>query len=146
MNNDNNSVAIAEAGGITTILSAMTTCPSNAKVQHFGCGVLAFLAAKINNNKVMIAAAGGITSILSAIKTHSSNANVQDHGCAALDNLAENNESNKVAILALNNCDNKVTISDAGGKAVIESAMRNYLSNVGVQEKGNGALCLLTQQ
>ena len=35
-------------------------------------------------------------------------------------------------------------ISNAGGKAVIESAMRNYSSNAGVQEKGNGTLLNLT--
>jgi len=41
------------------------------------------------------------------------------------------------------NENNRVTISNADGKAVIESAMRNYSSNAGVQEKGKAALCNL---
>ena len=38
--NENNRVTIAEAGGITTILSAMKTHSSNATVQEKGCGAL----------------------------------------------------------------------------------------------------------
>ena len=38
-----------------------------------------------------------------------------------------------------------MAISDAGGKAAIEAAIRNHSSNAGIQEKGNGALCILTQ-
>jgi hypothetical protein len=33
----------------------------------------------------------------------------------------------------------------AGGKATIMSAMENHASNVNVQEKGNGALRILTK-
>ena len=48
-NNDNNQVTIAEAGGITTILSAMKTHSSNATVQENGCGALQNLAVNENN-------------------------------------------------------------------------------------------------
>jgi len=75
-NNENNKVTSAEAGGISTILSAMKTHSSNATVQDKGCGALVNLANN-DKNKVTIADAGGITTILSAMKTHSSNATVQ---------------------------------------------------------------------
>ena len=67
------------------------------------------------------------------MKTHSSNANVQEYGCGALWKMA------------LNNGSNKVMICDVGGKAIFESAMRNYSSSAGVQDKGTGALCILNQ-
>ena len=47
--NDNNKVTIADAGGITTILSAMKTHSSNATVQENGCGALQNLAVNENN-------------------------------------------------------------------------------------------------
>ena len=63
-NNDKNQVMIAEANGITTILSVMKTRSSNAStVQYNGCGALLRLAYLNDNNKVAIAGAGGIVII-----------------------------------------------------------------------------------
>jgi hypothetical protein len=73
--NENNRETITEAGGITTILSAMKTHLYNADVQDFGCGALNNLAENNDNNQVTIAEAGGITTIISAMKTHSSKDN-----------------------------------------------------------------------
>ena len=73
--NDNNKVAIADAG----------THSSNARVQEYGCGALWNLALNNDNNMVMIAEAGGIPTILDARRTHSSNATrVQEYGCGAV--------------------------------------------------------------
>ena len=123
-------MTIAEAEGITTILSAMSFHCSNANVQHYGCGALNNLAVN-ENNKVKIAEAGGITIILSAMKKISSNADVQHYGCAALHSLA------------WNNANNKERIAHAGGEAAIESAMRNHSSNACIQKSGHAALCLV---
>ena len=51
--NDNNQVAIAEAEGITKILSAMKNHPSNATVQEYGCTALWRLSSNdINQIKI----------------------------------------------------------------------------------------------
>ena len=50
-NNDKNRVTIADAGGITMILSAMMTHSSNASVQEYGCAALDDLADSNENNK-----------------------------------------------------------------------------------------------
>jgi hypothetical protein len=91
-----NKVVIADAEGITMILSAMKTHFSNANVQEYGCTALAFLAENHDENKVIMSDAGGITTILSAMKTHFSNANVQEYGCAALEQLVMNKDNNKI--------------------------------------------------
>ena len=84
--NENNRVTIAEAGGITTILSAMKNHSSNANVQENSCGTLVNLALN-ENNRVTISNAGGKAVIESAMRNYSSNAGVQEKGKAALCNL-----------------------------------------------------------
>ena len=57
-NNSNKlSIAIVEAGGITTILSSMKTHSSNADLQHYGCALLKNVAMN-DNSRVKIAEAG----------------------------------------------------------------------------------------
>ena len=84
--NEDNRVTIAEAGGITTILSAMKKHSSNANVQENSCGALVNLALN-ENNRVTISNAGGKAAIESAMRNYSSNAGVQEKGKAALRNL-----------------------------------------------------------
>ena len=79
-------MTIAEAGGITTILSAMKIHSSNATVQEYGCGALRNLAVN-DKNKVKISNADGKALIESAMRNYSSNAGVQEKGKAALCNL-----------------------------------------------------------
>ena len=50
--NEDNKVTIAEAGGITTIQSAMKTYYFNANVQYYGCAALGTLAVNDNNKKM----------------------------------------------------------------------------------------------
>jgi hypothetical protein len=82
--NDNNKVTIAEAGGITTILSAMDNHSSNPFVQYCGCTALMKLVTNNDNNKVMITNAGGEVAIQSAIRNHLSNVGVYEKGHEAL--------------------------------------------------------------
>ena len=79
-------MTIADAGGITTILSAMKTHSSNANVQEHGCGALQNLASN-ENNRVTISDAGGKAVIESALRNYSSNAGFHEKGKAALRNL-----------------------------------------------------------
>jgi hypothetical protein len=95
---------------------------SNAYVQEYGCQALGNLAFN-ENYQVTIAEAGGITTILSAMKKYSWSSPVQHYGCEALFNFAYNNDNNKM------------TISKAGGKFAVESAIQNHSSNIGVYEK-----------
>ena len=66
--NEKSKTTIAEAGGITTILSAMKTHSFNSKVQYLCIAALSNLADKNENNKVMIAAAGGDSTIVFVMK------------------------------------------------------------------------------
>ena len=118
---------VADAGGITTILSALICHESNANLQYHGCVTLQSLAVN-DNNKMTIAEARGITWILSAMKNHSSNVDMQYYGCAVLQNLAVNNDKNWVMI------------PEAGGITMILSAMKSHSSNTDVQYYGCAAI------
>ena len=101
--NRDNQMTIAEAGGITSIVSAMKIHPEFPYVQEYGCGALWNLALN-DGNKGGIADEGGIAAIVVAMKKHPENPNVQEYGCATLRNLALN-------------VDNQLMIADNGGIA-----------------------------
>ena len=138
--NDDNSIKIAEQGGISVILEAMRTHTSHAGVQEEGCGALRNLAVnagnkiKINFFKLIkITEQGGIEVILKAMRTHTSDAGVQGQGCGALTNLARND-------------DNQIKIAQQDGIYVILEAMRNHTSDAVVQAEGCNALRVLANK
>jgi hypothetical protein len=65
------------------------------------------------------------------MKAHIDHAGVQEQGCRALANLATN-------------ADNRVSITKAGGNAVILSGMKVHIDHAGVQRQG--CCALLDQQ
>ena len=83
-------VKIAAAGGIETVIAAMTAHKTSAGVQEEACGALGNLAANNDNNRVAISAAGGVEALATAMKTHQASALLQQNACAALLNLAFN--------------------------------------------------------
>ena len=147
--NENNKVKIAEAGGITIILSAMKKISSNADVQHYGCAALHSLAWNNANNKERIAYACGEATIESAMRNHSSNACVQKSGHAALrivgliaailsetkmDEKNPNSQESSIIRLRFLASNNQFPIAEAGGITAILSAIINHSFNHDVQQ------------
>ena len=89
--NEDNKVTIAEAGGITTIQSAMKTYYFNANVQYYGCAALGTLAVNNLSNKEVIAHADVKVAIDSALRNHSANAGVKAKAERALQILNHEN-------------------------------------------------------
>ena len=110
--------AIAEALKVNTVLTKLYLGDNS-----IGDNLLNDINKLVDANKNRNA----IAAILSKMQMNEQNADIQIKCCSELWDLALNEN-------------NRVTISDAGGKAVIESALRNYSSNAGVQEKGKAAL------
>jgi len=81
--NLDNKVAVAKAGGIKAVITAMRNHASHAGVQHYGCRALTSIAYKNWDNKVAVAKAGGIEAIITAMRNHASHAGVQHWGCKA---------------------------------------------------------------
>ena len=125
-NNNDNCVAIAEAGGIDCVVSAMQRHAGHTAVQEAGCWALASLACN-HDNCVAIAKAGGIDYVVFAMQRYASHAAVQEAGCWVLASLACNH-------------DNKVAIALAGGIDRVVSAVQRYASHTGVQEQDCRAL------
>jgi len=87
---DDNTTAIAAAGGIDVVLTAMTTYLGHEDVQVAGRRALDNFT--ISDNKMANAVTDGIHGIrvmLSAMTAHMDHAVVQEHGCAALHIFAQ---------------------------------------------------------
>merc|ERR1712166_30767 len=65
-------------GGIKAVVNGMQQHPSNAKVQHHGCGALRSLALDNVDNQTAIAAAGGIEALLNGMQQRLSSAKLED--------------------------------------------------------------------
>lgn len=111
---DNNSAAIAHAGGIARLVEAMGSFPGCREVQEWGVGALRYLAVDIGGNrreisdggevqltmrginKRMIAKVGGIEAVVKAMLKFPDDAELQEHGCGALCNLITTTQESKV--------------------------------------------------
>jgi len=116
-----NQVAIARAGGIEVVLSAMEEHAWSVGVQEQGCLALCSLSFNNAENQVAIKGAGGIKAAVLAMKRHAMSVVVQEAGCLALCSLAFNND-NQDAI--------------AGVIEVVLLAMRNHKTSVVLQQQG----------
>lgn len=110
-NSPANQAAIAEAGGIEAVTSAMSRFPDDDDMQQFGCYALGSLAADSPANREAIAEAGGIDAVTGAMSRLPEDRWVQIRGCEALANMATDNPTNGAAIRA------------AGGAAAVAAAM-----------------------
>ena len=88
VNNDDNQIAIAKAGGIKVVVSIMQRHKDSAAVQEYACGALRNLACENDDNKIAIAKAGGIEAVVLAMQRHEDSAAVQEKACGALYELA----------------------------------------------------------
>jgi len=79
--------AVAAAGGIEAVVSAMTAHREDAAVQEQGAGALQSLAADALG-RARAVGAGGVEAIVDAIRAHRTQPAVQEFGCWALANLA----------------------------------------------------------
>lgn len=107
---------LIEAGSIEIVLSVMKLHPTNADVLEKGCGALRNMWCILWNerNHSIIAAIGAI---LSAMRAHPNQIGVIAQGCGALDNMS------------VDNADNGAIIKKAGGKEVLNAALRLHPAN-----------------
>ena len=80
-------LAIARAGGIVAIVSAMRRHKNSVGVQEAACGALRVLSTHDEKNQEAIAEAGGVATIVSAMRRHAKSSEVQAQACWALRNL-----------------------------------------------------------
>ncbi|CAK9010257.1 unnamed protein product [Durusdinium trenchii] len=111
---DNNSVGIAQAGGIARILFALDSFPQCQELQQWGSGALRHLAVEIGDNRRevlqdgevqltmrginrrMITKSGGIELLVRCMASFPHDLEIQENGCAALCNLVVNRHDTKV--------------------------------------------------
>ncbi|CAE7881175.1 aarA, partial [Symbiodinium microadriaticum] len=129
---DNNSVAIAHAGGIARILHAMDSFPMCQEIQQWGTGSLRHLAIEIGGNRRevmeggeiqltmrginrrMITKSGGIELMVQSMLRFPDDLEIQENGCAALCNLMANRH------------DTKVRAARSGSIRAVIAALRNF--------------------
>jgi len=141
--NDENHVAIAEAGSITAVVAALQQHPTHAEVQQNGCRALCNLALNAENT-VAIAEAGGIAAIVAALQQHPTNADLQVY-CWHL--LQRSGQELLEALFIepedfLSELDG---LKDRKNVHCIVEGMRIHCNHSGVQEQGCGILWNLTK-
>jgi hypothetical protein len=93
MDKISNKTLIRREGGITAVIAAMTSYPSNPELQTHACGALFNLASNNEENKTLIEREGGTTAVIAAMTSHPSNPDLQTHACWALKNIIINAEN-----------------------------------------------------
>jgi len=125
--NPPNQIRIAEAGGISVVMLAMTAHIGNMKKQEWCFGALRNLACDNADIQIVIAAAGGIKMVVSVMRLHPREEGVQVQGCGALVNPGVN-------------ADNRILIAAAGVISVVVATMKAHISSSDVQQQGCWAL------
>ncbi|CAB9497098.1 Armadillo beta-catenin repeat family protein [Seminavis robusta] len=132
--------AILQQNGLSLVLVTMRRHVKNAAIQDHACRVCTLLARQDS-----VATMTALPFVLTAMKTHKRNTNVQLNGLAALtfwgmdlkdgEPRARDGDSNhKLA----------VTVVEQNAYPVIFSTMKNYESNMLIQDKALKALVVLT--
>ena len=130
VNNADNQVFAAKAGGIELVINAMRVHASNTDVQHYGCWALGSIT-RSADNRVLAANAGGIEAVISGMRNHASNADVQYFGCWALLHIGWSSPVIQQAIQA------------AGGADAARTAARAFPAHADIQENATDLLSRL---
>ena len=125
--------AVATAGGIVAIITALQQHRTHAGVQKQGCGALKNLAVDrhgIGNAQIKeaICLKGGIAAVVVALQQNRTHVDVLEEGCRTLRYLADGNAQGKLQV------------AEADGISVIVMALQQNPMHMGLQEQGCAAL------
>nr|XP_039321378.1 armadillo repeat-containing protein 6 [Saimiri boliviensis boliviensis] len=114
--NDDVKDAIVHAGGMESIVAAMTRHLASPQVCEQSCAALSVLALRKPNNSCIIVEGGGVVAALQAMKMHPKAAGVQKQACMLIRNLVSRSPAFSKPIL------------DLGAEELITKAQSNHRS------------------